>query len=204
MKILKYGYFGEDDAQQIFLENYLKQLPIHIGVANKVGFERDLTFKIKGGHKSGVLKMFEEAILQGLAYYAQDVFFVGIDLDSESMEEHSALYQEMRKAKVVMRYQSQTFIFIPVQCIEHWLLYLKFKKEHPHSNKNESYERVARPDAKKKMYGFPRPVADKQAEIIVKFTRNMEIEWLENRSESFRHFHAQVIKFLNKADLETA
>jgi len=203
MKILKYGYFGEDNAQQIFLENYLAQLTIYLNFADKIAFERDGNFRLKGHDRPNVLKIFSEAIQIGLSHYQQDIFFVGVDLDNESMDEHGKLFVQMID-KVIADHKNRTFIFIPVQCIEHWLLYLKYKKEHPHSNKNESYERVARPDAKKRMYGFPRPVADKQAKIIAEFTQNMEIEWLQNHSGSFQHFHSQVIDFLKKADLETA
>lgn len=204
MKILKYGFFGEDIAQQLFLENYLKQLVIYLGVADTIGFERDPVFPLKGGHRSGVLKMFEEAVQQGLAYYSQEVFFVGIDLDSEKMEEHSKLFQDMNGREVIKKYQNQAFIFIPVQCIEHWLLYLKFKKEHPNSNKNEKYEQIARSDAKKKMYGFARPVMDKQMEVVAQYTENMDIEWLFERSESFHHFHCQLIDFLTDKDTKAS
>jgi hypothetical protein len=200
MKTLKYGYFGEDSAQQIFLENYLGQLPDYLNLQGIIAFEKDATFKLIGKDKPTVLKLFAEAVQKGLAHHDQDVFFIGVDSDDD---DYRKLHSQM-VGKLVPIFQQQTFIFIPVQCIEHWLLYLKFKKEHPQSNKNEVFERVARPDAKKRMYGFPRPVASKQAEIVITFTQNREIEWLENRSDSFRHFHSQVIDFLKKADLETA
>lgn len=200
MKTLKYGYFGEDNAQQLFLENYLSQLPIYLKLTEKVVFEKDEYFKLKGENKPNVLKLFAEAAQKGLAYYQQDVFFVGVDSDDD---EHGKLHSQMTK-KLFPAFKHQTFIFIPVQCIEHWLLYLKFKKEHPQSNKNETFERIARPEAKKRMYGFPRPVASKQAEIVITFTQNMDIEWLQARSESFSHFHSQVINFLEKVASETA
>jgi hypothetical protein len=200
MKILKYGYFGEDNAQQIFLENYLTQLPDYLNLQGIIAFEKDATFKLIGKDKPTVLKLFAEAVQKGLAHYQQDVFFVGIDSDDD---EHGKLHSQMVQ-KLFPAFRHQTFIFIPVQCIEHWLLYLKYKKEHPNSNKNEVYERVARPDAKERMYGSRRTVAVNQAKVVAKFTQNMEIEWLGNRSDSFRHFHFQLIDFLKKADFETA
>ena len=203
MKTLKYGYFGEDNAQQLFLENYLSQLPAYLNLQGKIEFERDKSFKLKGHDKPNVVKIFPEAIQSVLSHYQQDAFFIGVDLDDGRMEEHTKLYRQITE-KVTVAYKNKTFIFIPVQCIEHWLLYLKFKKEHPQSNKNEVFERVARPDAKKRMYGFPRPVASKQAEVVITFTQNMDIEWLQNRSKSFAHFHSQVINFLEQVASETA
>ncbi|MCP1385942.1 hypothetical protein [Runella salmonicolor] len=197
MRTLKYGYFGEDNAQQIFLENYLLQLPVYLGLIDNVTFVRDEHFKLKGHDRPNVLRIFSEAVQQGLTFHEQDVFFVGLDLDDEKMQEHERLHSEM-VGKLGSSFIDKTFIFIPVQCIEHWLLYLKYKKEHPHSNKNEVYERISRPEAKKQMYGFPRPVAEKQSKVIADLTQNMDINWLENRSASFRHFHLKVTDFLSK------
>lgn len=197
MRTLKYGYFGEDNAQQIFLENYLLQLPVYLGIVDNVMFVRDEHFKLKGHDRPNVLRIFSEAVQQGLTFHEQDVFFVGLDLDDEKMQEHERLHGEM-VGKLGATFIDKTFIFIPVQCIEHWLLYLKYKKDHPHSNKNEVYERISRPEAKKQMYGFPRPVAEKQSMVIGDLTRHMDINWLENRSASFRYFHLQVTDFLRK------
>ncbi|NBB21527.1 hypothetical protein GVN20_19325 [Runella sp. CRIBMP] len=197
MRTLKYGYFGEDHAQQIFLENYLLQLPVYLGLVAHVMFVRDEHFKLKGHDRPNVLRIFSEAVQQGLTFHEQDVFFVGLDLDDEKMQEHERLHGEM-VGKLGGTFIDKTFIFIPVQCIEHWLLYLKYKKDHPHSNKNEAYERISRPEAKKQMYGFPRPVAEKQSKVVADLTQNMDINWLENRSASFRHFHLKVTDFLSK------
>ncbi len=44
MKIIKYGYYVEDDAQKIFLENLLHQLPHFLGQEDAYVFERDDAF----------------------------------------------------------------------------------------------------------------------------------------------------------------
>lgn len=199
MKALKYGYFGEDKAQQIFLENYLQQLPVYLDIKEAVVFERDKDFKLVGHDRPGVIKVFAEAVIKGLSGHQQDLFFVGVDLDSDSINKHKELYDQMT-LKIFARYKDRTFIFIPVQCVEHWLLYLKFKKAHPDSNKNEVYESIARPDAKKRIYGNVRPVGEKTVQVVTTLTEKMEIEWLVNRSYSFRHFHSQVANFLNKTE----
>ncbi|MCA0233863.1 MAG: hypothetical protein LCH91_25630 [Bacteroidetes bacterium] len=201
MRTLKYGFFGEDIAQQLFLENYLLQLPLILN--EQVAFVRDVDFKLKGHNKSNVIKLLSDAVQIGLSQYHQDVFFVGVDSDDERMTEHKKQYLQITE-QVSLAHRDKTFIFIPVQCIEHWLLYLKFKKEHPNSNKNEKYEQIARADAKKKMYGNARPVMDKQIGIVANCTQNMDIEWLIERSESFRHFHCQLIDFLTDKDTKTS
>jgi RNase adaptor protein for sRNA GlmZ degradation len=194
MTTLKYGYFGEDIAQQIFLRNYLLQLPYFLEKEQTLLFEEDITFPLKGHDRSRVRKLFVEAAQTGLTYHSQDVFFVGIDLDSRDKGAFETLFDQMTK-ELPAKIQPKTLIFIPVQCIEHWLLYLQFKREHPTSNKNEQYESIGRPDAKKKIYGTARPISDITTQRVSSLTQSVDIEWLAAHSYSFAHFHRQVLDF---------
>ena len=191
MKILKYGFLGEDDAQKIFLKNYLATLNSESYI-----FEFDEYFPIKARDRNSVLKRFAEAVQQGIAHYQQDVFFVGIDLDDSEQIKLQALFEEM-KAQLNPKFKEQTCIFIPIQCIEHWLWYLKVKKENPQSNKNEQFEQQPRPRAKEVVYGTKRPSNELSNPIVNSLSQNFDIAWLESRSESFKHFHKQVTTLLS-------
>lgn len=190
MRILKYGFLGEDDAQKIFLKNYLASL----NSANYT-FEFDEYFPIKARDRNSVLKRFAEAVQQGIAHYQQDVFFVGIDLDDFEQAKLQDLFEEMKR-RLNPKFKEQICIFIPIQCIEHWLWYLKVKKENPQSNKNERFEQQPRPRAKEVIYGSKRPSNELSNPIVDSLSQNLDIAWLENRSESFKHFHKQVTIFL--------
>lgn len=135
MKTLKYGYFGEDNAQQIFLENYLLQLPVYLALIDNVRFVCDEHFKLKGHDRPNVLRIFSEAVQQGLTFHEQDVFFVELEPDDEKMQEHERLHGEM---------------------------------------------------------------VGKLGGTFIDKTQHMDINRLENRSASFRHFHLQVTDFLRK------
>jgi uncharacterized membrane protein len=101
------------------------------------------------------------------------------------------------KAQLNPKFKEQTCIFIPIQCIEHWLWYLKVKKENPQSNKNEQFEQQPRPRAKEIVYGSRRPSNELSNPIVNALSQNLNITWLESRSESFKHFHKQVTTLLS-------
>lgn len=192
MRILKYGFLGEDDAQKIFLKNYLGAFG-----STDFSFEFDENFPLKAKDRNSVLKRFTEAIQLGISVYQQDIFFVGIDLDDSEQAKLFSLFEEM-KAQINPRFKDQTCIFIPIQCIEHWLWYLKMKKVNPYITKNEIIEKQPRPKAKEIVYGSKRPSNEVSNPIVDSLSKDTEIEWLENRSESFRHFYGQVKLLLFK------
>ncbi len=192
MRILKYGFLGEDDAQKIFLKNYLGAFG-----STDFSFEFDENFPLKAKDRNSVLKRFTEAIQLGISVYQQDIFFVGIDLDDSEQAKLFSLFEEM-KAQINPRFKDQTCIFIPIQCIEHWLWYLKMKKVNPNITKNEIIEKQPRPKAKEIVYGSKRPSNEVSNPIVDSLSKDTDIEWLENRSESFRHFHGQVKLLLFK------
>ena len=132
MKILKYGYFGEDEAHRIFLANYLEQLITYIGKSNDLIFDFDkvFTYKFKGRNKTDVDKLFTEAVQEGFIDYQQDVFFVGRDLDTFHSNEFKDKITFMQ-SQLRDDFKDKTFLMIPVQCIEHWLWYMKIKIENP-------------------------------------------------------------------------
>ena len=195
MKTLIYGYFGEDEAMRVFLRNYLTNLSIE-----DVDFQEDVNFcdTVRACNKSEVMRRFVEASQVGLEYWGQDVFFVGVDLDAEQFSKLESEYEEMR-SKLNERHKNKTLIFIPIQCIEHWLWYLKFKQNHPTSNQNVPYERQPRPAAKEEIYGNRRYDSERDRPVVEQLTINMNVDWLESRSASFRHFHNQIKEFLKQA-----
>ncbi len=80
----------------------------------------------------------------------------------------------------------------PVQCIEHWLLYLKYKSDNPTSTKNVSFENQPRKRAKFDIYGDEDPPNEVSNPIVDSLSRKFDVSWLGQRSDSFKHFHKQV------------
>jgi hypothetical protein len=197
MKILKYGYFGEDEAHRIFLANYLEQVVKFLGKSEMLNFDFDLpfTYKFKGKNKSDVDRLFAEAIQEGFIEYQQDLFFVCRDMDTHVGNVFKDKITSMQ-SQLRLNFKEKTFLMIPVQCIEHWLWYLKIKSENPTLTKNESLESKPNRDAKIALYSSPKVSNKISNPIVEEYSKQIDFEYLESRSESFRVFHKSVKDFI--------
>ena len=188
MRIIKYGFYGEDDAQKIFLKNYLKLL-------RQAKFEMDDAFcrRFRASNNKKVDNRFRAVSQEGFLSYQLDVLFVGRDLDRYSVEDYTQKMEWFQKTA----YDAQKTLFmVPVQAIEHWLWYLKIRKDNPKSTKNEPLETKPRQVAKEVVYGIADAVNAISNPIVEELSAQFEVEWLESRSPSFRSFHQQVKRFL--------
>jgi len=190
MRTLRYGFFGEDDAQRLFLHHYLSKLAIN----RDYRFEADTTFHLVGGTKSRVKAQFDEACDTGLSEYRQDCFFIGLDLDDHAVDVFNSTMREMHK-KLAERGLSAVLL-IPVQCIEHWLRYLQWREENPRSTKNVTLETEERKQAKTQLYGSPKVSTRHSNPIVERLAATIDIDWLASRSLSFLSFHKQVEGYL--------
>ncbi len=197
--ILKYGYFGEDEAHRVFLHNYLDQLLIYSGNSDKVLFEFDevFTYKYRGRNKTEVDNIFPQAVQEGFVDYQHDFFVVGRDLDTFTSNEFKDKITTM-KSQLQHDFIHKTMLMIPVQCIEHWLWYLKINLENPLSTKNEDLESKPNKEAKLAVYGNIKASNKVSIPIVESLTNTFDIAYLESRSESFRNFHNQVKSFIDK------
>ena len=102
MKILKYGFFGEDEAQRIFLKNYLKQLVTYTNKSSDLVFDfvREAHSPLRGISKTKVVAHFAEAALAGFVTFRHDVFFIGRDLDAY---DSAALQAELKAMKAALQ-----------------------------------------------------------------------------------------------------
>lgn len=190
MRIIRYGFFGEDDAQKLFLRHYLTSLCFK----QQFIFEEDNTFPLVGRTKNIVKSQFAEACELGLSQYQQDCFFVGLDLDDHAIDVFQETIRDMQK-KLADRNLS-AILLIPVQCIEHWLRYLQWHAANPNSTKNITLETEERKTAKTNLYGSPKTSTRHSNPIVESIAANMDIAWLESRSGSFLAFHGQVKAYL--------
>lgn len=199
MTVLRYGFFGEDDAQRLFLQHYLAAA----SAGRNWRFEADEAFakRFRGINKTQVDDLFVEACQVGLTEYRQQCFFVGRDLDDHS----PAAFQKMQ-AKMQARLQSravEAILLVPVQCIEHWLWYLKWRAQHPRSTKNENLETEPRGEAKLAVYNAKKCSPKHSNPIVIELATGMDVEWLASRSASFLAFHQQVKNYLKAQGLQS-
>ena len=186
MRTIRYGFFGEDDAQRLFLYHYLATL----ANGQEWEFKIDISFHLEGGTKSRVKAQFDEACEIGLTQYQHDCFFVGLDLDDHDVTVFNETITEMQRR--LQAREIAAILLVPVQCIEHWLRYLQWHAENPHSTKNITVENEERRMAKTKLYGSPKTSTRHSNPIVESTAANMNIDWLASRSTSFLAFHKQV------------
>jgi hypothetical protein len=191
MSTIRYGFFGEDNAQELFLKHYL----VALASGQPWHFEQDATFPLKGGNKSRVKALFDEAYELGMSQaYRHDCFFIGLDLDDHDDEALHATVREMHKKLGTT--DKTAILLIPVQCIEHWLWHLKWKQEHAGSTKNISLETQPRPEAKQAVYNARKCSTKHSNPIVEHLAAGMDIDWLVSRSVSFRAFHGRVLEYI--------
>ncbi|GAB3897072.1 hypothetical protein [Spirosoma agri] len=184
-RIITYGFFGEDKAQRNFLEKYLHQQYPETFIEDET--ER---WRFKAANGSQVDKLLPDALRQR-ALLGLDILFVSRDIDTEHKPTIKAR-QELYTSKCASH---PVILMLPVQCIEYWLWYIKRHNEE--AGKNTPLESYPRSEAKRAVYGDTNLVS-KQILLADGILINFDISWLEQRSESFKHFHHQVNAFVSQ------
>lgn len=198
MSALRYGFFGEDDAQRLFLQHYLAAI---IGeLPWRFEFDQKFAYRFRGTNKKQVDDLFDEACQIGLSEYQQDCFFVGRDLDDYDPAAFQQKQHEMQQR--LRERNTQALLLIPVQCVEHWLWYLKWRTENPSSTKNINLETQPRPEAKLALYNAKKCSTKHSNPIVEQLAAGMDADWLASRSASFLAFHTQVKNYLSTRTAE--
>jgi hypothetical protein len=182
-RIITYGFFGEDWALRNFLDKYL-----HLQYPDTFIEDEDerWRFKAENGHQVDIL--LPDALRQR-SILKLDILFVGRDIDTghrPTIKIRQEWYESKCKGHPVV-------LMLPVQCIEYWLWYIKRRREEP--GKNTQLESQTRFSAKQAVYGGTNLVS-KQILIADDILSDFDTAWLEQRSDSFKHFHKQVVSFL--------
>lgn len=189
MSIVLYGFFGEDAGQRRFLDAYLP----HCG-SEQAGilFEAVPYFgKQFGAMNNKVVDRrcadaCREAFLLG--YPKLDWLFIGRDIDSFDPVHYNARAEMLLES--IAEWRHRTLLLLPVQCIEHWLLYLA---QYPN---RESLERTPNDQTKRRLYA---DTTKAREEILTELLATIDIDrvaWLLEVSVSFRAFHQQVIMYM--------
>lgn len=190
-RIITYGFFGEDVAQRNFLGKYLNQQYPDTFIEDE-----ELLWRVKVRNRDQVDAFLSEALLQK-AILRLDVLFVGRDVDTSHEPTIKKRREEFEKR---CEGHHPVVLMLPVQCVEHWLWYIKRHREEP--GKNTPLEPQPRPFAKQAVYADTKLVA-KQVEIASDILIDLDVSWLKQRSDSFKHFHKQVIDFLEQYNKTT-
>jgi hypothetical protein len=198
---LTYGFFGEDEGQARFLEQYLLKL----AALYPVEFQPHAWYskKFKGINNKGVDKGFREAWLAGFgqAQYRLDCLFIGRDLDAHTSTiraERLSWFADQIAGIDRSDWRTSTIFILPMQCIEHWLLALQRKADGRLVKDCRGLESILKEAVKREVYDeHPRtPVEQTKDELVTDLAADLDIEWLADMSESFRLFHQDVVDYI--------
>ena len=190
MRTLCYGFFGEDAGQRAFLAAYLPHCGGH---AVGIGFEAVPYFgKAFGPMNNKVVdRRCSDACREAfvVCYPRLDWLFVGRDVDSFEAVRHQFLQDKLR-ASIPDKWQDRTLLMLPVQCIEHWMLYLA---QYPNRT---AIEHRPNDQAKELVYADRNKSREAITNEITGTLNSDRIAWLLEVSISFRVFHQQVGAYL--------
>jgi hypothetical protein len=182
--ILIYGFFGEDEAHRNFLSRYLNHRYPGIFLEDD-----DFRYQIRARNRDQVDALLPLALAQKVKSRL-DILFVTRDVDSH----HAATIKSRREIlnQACVAHQP-VVLMLPVQCIEHWLWYIKRHQGEP--GKHSPLEQNPRRDAKSAIYGDSKVVTT-QLNFANQLLDQLDVDWLSQRVDSFKHFHQQVVQFL--------
>lgn len=192
MRTISYGFFGEDSAQRVFLDSYLDRLnQEHKRVLRFQASElfnrtflgidqRDIDRRVGAAAEQGF----------GLNQFKLQCLFVGRDLDSDAATAYDHRVAVLHSS-IPTSVHPKTLLLLPMQCIEHWVLYLKLN-EHD----TEPLEALSNKAAQEQLYGVSKIASSHRKEVVRELTKDLRINWLANRSPTFKLFHQQVQAYL--------
>ena len=190
MKTIVYGIFAEDDANKLFIINALPQLVTFFDVEINLKHEADYTSMAVAKNSEFVVDNFMDRAVQGFRYYGLDLCIVSVDREDRDFK---TMLKKMNNKLPNQGFEDKVFIFIPVQCIEYWLWYLKF------SDKEEKIETSkTRKEVKKELYRSAKSSNSKTNPIVKEITQTIDFELLVKKSESFNYFFKTFKTFIEK------
>ncbi len=196
MKQIKYGVFCEDTAHHTFIRYYLN----FISALHPIQFEEIPKFRnIKpvAGDKSRVNKHLSEAASFAFALHYANMFIGVRDVDSHKEKDWIETDNSLMKS-IEYQIRKHCILALPVQCIEHWLWYIKRYGENPHLN--QPLETQPRKAAKIEVYGTLKPGSQGKNKVEILCT-SFDFENIIHKSRSFLAFHTSIKKFI-KSQLE--
>ncbi len=195
---LIYTLVAEGFAEYSFIPVYVKRLAALKGLQVK---RSTLDLLKKQPSKSKVLAEAEDLCLSALRDDKQAFCIVGVDLDgpdqTDEQREHTAECGKLHKAlnTAYKQYRENICIYVPIQAIEHWLAYQAFQINLAEKPTIGTIEKRHQKELKKLLYG-DKDDRRKMQSVAQAIAEKADFDELARQSRSFKHFHNQVVQFL--------
>lgn len=201
-KPILYTLIAEGFTEYKFIPVYLNRLAEGMDLRTKrssVGLSKSHPSKSK------ILTVVYRLGISALQENNHDLFLVGVDLDqpdhTPEQSHHAAQLDELSAALKTLRtsYSDRIVLYVPVQSIESWLAYQAYKTTGSACPPGHSMESKKQNELKKLLYGNKDADSLKMETVAEAIARKADFTELARQSRSFKHFHDQVIDFLNRA-----
>ncbi len=197
-KKLTYTLIGEGFAEYKFIPAYI-EWAVSQQFSNCQVVRTNIQIPIS--RQSSVSKVLQDAARFCEQSFADtrnpcDLFIAGIDLDKSDFGELEIHAARLHELKTSMRethklYADKIILFVPIQAIDYWLCYVEEQAT------VDSLEAKAKDEIKKKVYGSKNPDRRQIEKIAKTIAEKADFAKLAKQSRSFKHFHQQVIAFLD-------
>lgn len=200
---IEYTLIAEGFAEYAFIPVYLKRLATGKGVVIK---KSSLDLLKKQPSKSKVLALSESLCLRALRDEMQAFCIVGVDLDgpdqTDEQVQHEAECNGLIKAlgSAHKRYGENIILYVPVQAIEHWLIYQAYQTKPITKPENWSVEKEPPTKLKKLLYG-DKEDGRRMQNVAKAIAEKADFDELVKQSRSFAHFHKQIIAILENYEV---
>jgi hypothetical protein len=201
---LIYTLLGEGYAEYAFLEIYLRKMFDKHKPDTQLVSSKLMTAKGGISNSSRVLANLPK-LCQISFNDRKDIGFLvaGIDLDTTDFEDDLPIYKARIKemtdklGKLYGLFQDKIILFVPIQAIDYWISYQHYRLKNDSKPANHSLESIGKNDTKKRLYG--KDINETKIERIAKeVAEKADFEELAKQSKSFKLFHEQLKKFIEK------
>ncbi|MBD2754549.1 DUF4276 family protein [Spirosoma validum] len=199
---LVYTLVAEGFTEYTFIPIYLKRVAAEKTLQIK---RSSLDLLKKQPSKSKVLVEAEDLCLKALRDENQAFCIVGVDLDGpdqtdeqqEHVKECDKLIKALGSAYKPNTYKARIAIYVPIQAIEHWLIYQAYHSKLIDKPVANSIEKESQDKLRKLLYGSKDDRRQMQS-IAQTIAEKADFNELAKQSRSFAHFHNQIIAFLEQ------
>ncbi len=195
-KTLRYTLIAEGFAEYQFIPAYIDWTAKQVGGIQAIRTKIQLAVS----RNPSVSKVLHEAATYCAQSFADeknpcDLFIAGIDLDTtdftDDLEYHAKRLEKLQDAmgKVYQRYESKIILYVPIQAVDCWIHYVQ------QDATPNSLESTSKNETKHKVYGN-RQDRQQIEKVAGEAAAKADFAKLARQSRSFKHFHNQVVQFL--------
>lgn len=195
MRRLTYTLIGEGFAEYAFIKKYL-EIVAESKQIRAVSSGQELTRGSKAKVYNELLTFYIRSFVDNYI----DLFIAGVDLDEQDFE-LDVFNAEINRLKARLgslynKYKQKTILFVPIQAIDCWILYQKYKIDRSAKSNDNSLESRSKNDIKRAVYNNTQPGRQIIERVATQIAERADFDELARQSKSFNKFHEQVKNFI--------